>query len=85
MDILFQLLNFYALPNKGKSFVEKESLLERLTEITEYIDMHHAEELSLERIASYFFLSREYFSRFIKDKMGVNFLYYLNQPRLICG
>ena len=83
MDILFQLLNSFARPNKGKSLVDKNSLLERLAEITEYIDLHHTEELSLDRIASHFFLSREYFSRFFKDKMGVNYLRYLNQIRIM--
>lgn len=62
---------------------EKNEILERLGEITEYIEIHHAETISLEDISSYFYLSREYFSRFFKKNMGVTFTHYLNQVRLM--
>lgn len=62
---------------------EKNDILARLGEITDYIDLHHAEVITLEDIASHFYLSREYFSRFFRKNMGVTFTHYLNQVRLM--
>ena len=60
-----------------------ETVLERLAEMTAYIEEHHAEKISLEEIASHFYLSREYFSRFFRQNMGVTFSRYVNQIRLM--
>ena len=56
---------------------------QRLSEITDYIEEHHTERLSLEEVSGRFYLSREYFSRFFKENMGVTFSKYLNQIRLM--
>ena len=62
---------------------EDDTRLERLSEITDYIEEHHTERLSLEEVSGRFYLSREYFSRFFKENMGVTFSKYLNQIRLM--
>ena len=83
MEILFELLNSFCEKKNVMQKSEKNEILERLGEITEYIEIHHAETISLEDISSYFYLSREYFSRFFKKNMGVTFTHYLNQVRLM--
>ena len=83
MEIFFELLNHFAEEKDSAQKTDKEDILERMGEIAEYINVHHAEAISLEDIASQFYLSREYFSRFFKKNMGVTFTQYLNQVRLM--
>lgn len=83
MEVFFELLNHFASQEEFIKKTEKSEILGRLEEVTGYIEEHHAEQLSLENIASHFFLSREYFSRFFKKNMGVTFTRYLNQVRLM--
>lgn len=83
MEIFFELLNSFGEKRDPVQKSEKKDVLERLGEITEYIENNHAETISLEDIASYFYLSREHFSRFFKQNMGVTFTHYLNQVRLM--
>lgn len=83
MEVFFELLNNFVSQEELIQKTDKSEVLERLEEITEYIEEHHAEQISLEEIASHFFLSREYFSRFFKKNMGVTFSRYLNQVRLM--
>ncbi len=83
MEVFFELLNHFASQEESVQKTEKSEILNRLEKITDYIEEHHAEQLSLGQIASHFFLSREYFSRFFKKNMGVTFIRYLNQVRLM--
>ncbi len=83
MEVFYELLNHFAAKEQSGMPPEKADTLERLGEITEYIELHHCEQISLERIASHFYLSREYFSRFFKQNMGVTFSKYVNQVRLM--
>lgn len=83
MEILFELLNHFAEIGPPEGAAERGADLERLGAITDYIESHYREPLSLEQIASHFYLSREYFSRYFKKNMGVSFLRYLNQIRLM--
>lgn len=83
MQIFFELVNHFAEYDADAQSGEKNSGQERLGEIITYIEEHHAEPISLENIASQFYLSREYFSRFFKKNMGVTFSRYVNQVRLM--
>lgn len=83
MEIFFELVNNFTEKKSDMKKTTREDVLERLGEITEYIDVHHAETISLEDIAAYFGLSREYFSRFFRKNMGITFIKYLNQVRLM--
>lgn len=83
MAFFFELLNHFAKKEENVYASDKSTILERLGEITEYIEMHHREPISLEDISSHFYLSREYFSRFFKQNMGVTFSKYVNQVRLM--
>lgn len=83
MQIFYELLHHFAKKDEMLSVSERYSGQERLGEIITYIEEHHAEQISLESIASHFYLSREYFSRFFKKNMGVTFTRYVNQVRLM--
>lgn len=83
MEVLFELLNNFAVPMGAGSLTEDGAGLERLAKITAYIEEHHTERITLEEIASRFYLSREYFSRFFKQNMGVTFTRYVNQIRIM--
>lgn len=83
MEVFFELVNRFAGTGGPVQKPEKRETLERLEEMIEYIELHHKEPVSLEEIASHFYLSREYFSRFFRKNMGVTFSRYLNQVRLM--
>ena len=83
MEVLFELVNHFSAAEDFAGAVNDETVLERLAEMTAYIEEHHAEKISLEEIASHFYLSREYFSRFFRQNMGVTFSRYVNQIRLM--
>lgn len=50
-------------------------------QLINYVTEHYAEPLSLERVAKHFGYSKEYFSKFFKQAVGVNFLSFLNTTR----
>ncbi|MNW42315.1 putative response regulatory protein [compost metagenome] len=53
-----------------------------MMDIIKYIDYHYQTEISLQDIASHFFVSREYVSRKFKQEFGINFSDYLGQYRI---
>jgi len=50
--------------------------------IKHYLDQHYREELTLERVASLFYLNPSYLSHRFKDKTGENFTDYINRLRI---
>ena len=66
----FELVNHFSTAADSTGLVNDDTILERLAEITAYIEEHHREKITLEDIASNFYLSREYFSRFFRQNMG---------------
>lgn len=54
----------------------------RLSEILEYIELNYNKELSLNKLADTFFLSVSYLSKYLKKKLGMNFVDYLYTVRL---
>lgn len=82
MEILFELLNHFAEENT-KRRIEKETALKRLGEAVEYIDEHHQEPISPEKIAAHFSLKPDYFNRFFRKNMGLSLLKYITKVRLV--
>lgn len=78
-----KLLSAFSYSKTAITLREDDIRLERLAKITDYIEEHHEERISLEEVSGHFYLSREYFSRFFKENMGVTFSKYLNQIRLM--
>lgn len=56
---------------------------ERIREIMAYVEEHFREPISLMDISSHIGVGKEYFCRFFKKNMGMSFVNYLNETRLI--
>ena len=59
----------------------RRSDMSRLEPLLEYIQVHHAEELSLDEAVEFMGLNKEYFCRLFKKNMGVSYLQYVYQIR----
>ena len=55
---------------------------QRINEIINYINANYQRPISLDDIADQFYLSKTYLSKYIKNKLGLNFIDYLNNIRL---
>ncbi|CAH0528783.1 PocR ligand-binding domain-containing protein [Vibrio hippocampi] len=55
----------------------------RIHKAIRYIERHYFEDLRLEDVAEYVYLSPHYFSKLFKKEVGVGFNHYLNSQRLI--
>lgn len=53
-----------------------------IRDIARYLDSHYNEEITLQDIASRFYLSREYISRKFKQEMGENISEYIGRVRM---
>lgn len=84
MGLLFELLELLALrcarEAARNTALESNQLL--ATGITDYIEEHYRENLSLDDMAKVFKYSSSYFSRMFKSLLGVNFHSYLNYVRV---
>lgn len=74
-------LVYYLISNYSNNvFSEHED--KRKKDITDYLEAHYSEDLSLEEIADEFSLTVPYFSKYFKETFGKTFLSYLNQIRI---
>jgi two-component system response regulator YesN len=53
-----------------------------MNNIIKYIEQHYHDELSLQEVATKFFVSREYVSRRFKQEYGINFTDYIGKYRI---
>lgn len=60
----------------------RKKKMETLRQILSYIDDHLQEKLTLEQIASHFYMSSHYFCRFFKENLGKTPTGYINSLRL---
>ena len=85
-SLLYQLLyEIYRLGHEEVSpamRLKSERNLTRLESITEYVQEHYAEPITLEEAAQIVGFNPEYFCRFFKKYMGVTFFTYVNTIRL---
>lgn len=82
MEIMFLLLNHFTTAVPSAEALSASGKQERLKEIILYVEKNYAHAISLEEIASHFGLNREYFCRFFKQQMGLNFSRHVNLVRL---
>lgn len=54
----------------------------KIDRILNYIHLHFFEDLNLPELADYFNMSETYLSRFFKEKVGQNYISYLNDVRV---
>lgn len=82
MEICFQLLNHFSVRETALTVSGIAKNQERLKEILLYVEEHYRQPILLEEISHYFGLNREYFCRFFKQQVGINFTRHVNLVRL---
>lgn len=85
-SLLFAFLDLLVAHYKSEISSKKgrqtEKYIERLSLITEYVQSHYHEQISLSEAASLLSINPEYFARFFKKYMGITFLEYVYSVRL---
>lgn len=79
LDCLF---THYREELSSSEIKKTEKYIERLSLITEYVENHYQEPITLREAAQILSINPEYFSRFFKKYMGVTFLEYVYSIRL---
>lgn len=75
--IIGELLNHYKLVS-----IKKNSNIEVMVKILDYIDHNYGEDLTLESISKHFGYSKYYFSRLFNDYINENINNYINMIRI---
>lgn len=82
LEILFLIVQYFTFPVFGGEDERPAEGKRRVQEILDYIDQHYKENISLERIAEHFGLTREYFSRLFRRSLGTTFSGHLSRVRI---
>lgn len=82
LQMLAKLIQDFSVKAETPSEPHNMKTLDRLQQITEYVDQNYKHAVSLQDICSYLSLNKEYFCRFFKKHMGLSFLDYLNEVRI---
>ncbi len=83
--LILQLLYYMCeegTAKRGELNVNEQKNIERLKGVLTYIENHYTERLTQGEVASRFYFSKEYFSRYFKKCMGMTFTEYLIRYRL---
>lgn len=82
MQLLTQIKRATDMRTATYMQAEKPELLDR---ITEYIEMHYADSLTIDLLSKQFFVSSSTISHLFRQKLGVSFYRYVTQRRLIAA
>ena len=84
-SLLYELLSLcvssYLLPEEEREQSLSDTERARLITVTDYVNAHYSEPVSLRGAAAAVALNPEYFCRFFKKNMGITFLEYVSQVR----
>jgi xylan 1,4-beta-xylosidase len=80
MSLIVRNVPFKQQPDALSDQQDKDK--DRIQRITEYIQAHYGEKISLQNLADEAYLSMYYLSHFFKKKMGITFQGYLTLVRL---
>jgi len=83
MQILSRLIRFFSVRQNQPATVKDSLAMERIRDVITYVEEHFKEPISLDEIAHLLGLGKEYFCRFFKRNMGMTFLGYLTEIRLV--
>ena len=81
-EIIYILIHSFSYKVDRNERKKNEKNLERIQRIIEYVEEHYREPISIPEIAGLVGLNEIYFSRFVKNNMGMTILEYLNMVRL---
>ncbi|MCD8161811.1 MAG: AraC family transcriptional regulator [Clostridiales bacterium] len=76
------LVQHFSHPLVEEEVKTAQTGIARLKPLLDYIDLHHAEELTLDGAADYMGVTKEYFCRLFKKNMGVSLTRYVNSVRI---
>lgn len=82
LQILAKLIQNFSVKSTVPLADTNPRTLERLIQITDYVEMNYHLPISLRDISDHLCLNKEYFCRFFKKSMGLSFLDYLNEVRI---
>lgn len=82
-ESLYQLYHDFSFRVYASSKEHHLKDIERLTPLLTFVSEHYREHISIEEAASIVGFEPRYFCRFFKKKMGVTFLEYQNDTRLV--
>ena len=80
-ELLYLCVTCYQLPDTSQNSRFSDMERARLIAVTDYVNAHYSEPVSLQDAAAVIALNPEYFCRFFKKNMGITFLEYVNQVR----
>ena len=69
-------------PASDPKYRKQSQQLLRLQPVTEYIELHYAEEIQVEMLAKMIYISKDRFNHLFKDCMGIPLRKYINDIRL---
>ncbi|MBP3902464.1 MAG: helix-turn-helix domain-containing protein, partial [Blautia sp.] len=82
-ELLEVLIGSFMVSSDDRRFEEEHSQDEqRVQEIVNYIHSNYRKKISLQELGDALYLSVPYLSKYIKRKMGMNFVDYVNNIRL---
>lgn len=82
-SLLNLLIEFCMVYSDDERFENRNSVAEsRLNEIVNYVYANYRDEIRLSDLAEQLYLSTAYLSKYIKNRMGMNFIDYVNSIRL---
>lgn len=80
LQILKKLVQYFRVPKQALS-QQSIFILNRLQKITDYLEENYQQSISLDELAMYMHLSKEYLSRFFKQHMQLTIGEYLRNVR----
>lgn len=81
-EMLFTLIHSYSYRIAPKQINKQNKYLDRLKEITTFLNMYHMEQVTIQQIADKFGYNSDYLSRFFKKYMGLTIIDYLYEIRI---
>lgn len=82
LQVLARLIRHFSVKTAAVSTATDKQTLERIRDVITYVEEHFRDPLTLQDIADYLGLGKEYFCRFFKKNMGMSFLQYVNEVRV---
>lgn len=81
-NLLARLVSDSTIAVDDAEIKKNDKNLNRLSKVVSYINENYKYEMSLEDVSKEFNYSKEYFSRYFKKYLGINFTDYVNAIRL---
>ncbi|MCI8725545.1 MAG: AraC family transcriptional regulator [Hungatella sp.] len=82
LQILAELVEHFGNSVSESLSVSGLHKLTQLEQISQFVEEHHQEKITLQDGADELGLNKDYFCRFFKENMGISFIQYVNQVRV---